>query len=186
MACDRLAVQSSCGRRRTSSQDNRARPRVVQDSRTIFVGNLPDVRDRAGPGTDPDRPTAADAGLAPKQEPRTRRFLIGRLDGHTETSGSARGRMLLDGGTRGCRPAAGTGRPPLDGLTATSDCIDFIGTSSPPGSSAVKTMTIRNVPADLAEALENEKVRRRSSLNRTALALLREALGLSKPGPDIA
>ena len=47
----------------------------------------------------------------------------------------------------------------------------------------MKTMTIRNVPADLAEALENEKVRRRSSLNRTALALLREALGLSKPGP---
>lgn len=47
----------------------------------------------------------------------------------------------------------------------------------------MKTMTIRNVPADLAEALENEKVRRRSSLNRTALALLRETLGLSKPGP---
>ena len=47
----------------------------------------------------------------------------------------------------------------------------------------MKTMTIRNVPAELAEALENEKVRRGSSLNRTALALLREALGLSKPGP---
>ncbi len=47
----------------------------------------------------------------------------------------------------------------------------------------MKTMTIRNIPAELAEALENEKRRRGSSLNRTTLALLREALGLSRAGP---
>ena len=51
------------------------------------------------------------------------------------------------------------------------------------GIGALKTMTIRNIPAELAEALEDEKRRRGSSLNRTALALLREALGLSKAGP---
>ena len=41
----------------------------------------------------------------------------------------------------------------------------------------MKTMPIRNVPAELAEALENEEVRRGSSLDRTAFALLREAPG---------
>lgn len=46
----------------------------------------------------------------------------------------------------------------------------------------MKVMTIRNVSAELQEALENEKRRRGSSLNRTVLALLREALGLSKAG----
>lgn len=46
----------------------------------------------------------------------------------------------------------------------------------------MKVMTIRNVSAELQEALENEKRRRGSSLNRTVLALLREALGLSKTG----
>ncbi len=44
----------------------------------------------------------------------------------------------------------------------------------------MKTMTIRNVSADLAAALEAEKSRRGLSLNRTVLALMREALGLSE------
>ena len=43
----------------------------------------------------------------------------------------------------------------------------------------MKTMTIRGVPPELAAALENEKQRRGTSLNRTVLALMREALGLS-------
>ena len=47
----------------------------------------------------------------------------------------------------------------------------------------MKAITIRNVPADLAESLEREKRRRKASLNRTVLALLSEALGVSKPGP---
>lgn len=47
----------------------------------------------------------------------------------------------------------------------------------------MKTMTIRSVPAELAAALEDEKQRRGTSLNRTVLALMREALGLSQSGP---
>lgn len=43
----------------------------------------------------------------------------------------------------------------------------------------MKTMTIRNVSADLAAALEEEKSRRGLSLNRTVLALMQEALGVS-------
>ena len=43
----------------------------------------------------------------------------------------------------------------------------------------MKTMTVRNVPAELAEALEAEKRRRGLSLNRTVLALMGEALGIS-------
>ena len=43
----------------------------------------------------------------------------------------------------------------------------------------MKTMTIRNVSPELAEALEAEKRRRGLSLNRTVLALMREALGIS-------
>lgn len=43
----------------------------------------------------------------------------------------------------------------------------------------MKTMTIRNVPAELADALEAEKRRRGLSLNRTVLALMKEALGVS-------
>lgn len=43
----------------------------------------------------------------------------------------------------------------------------------------MKTMTVRNVPAELAEALEAEKRRRGLSLNRTVLALMGEALGTS-------
>ena len=40
-------------------------------------------------------------------------------------------------------------------------------------------MTIRNVPADLAAALDAEKRRRGLSLNRTVLSLMQEALGIS-------
>ncbi len=43
----------------------------------------------------------------------------------------------------------------------------------------MKTMTIRNVPAELAQALEKERRKRGTSLNRTVLALLRNALGVS-------
>ena len=44
----------------------------------------------------------------------------------------------------------------------------------------MKTMTIRNVSPGLAEALEEEKSRRGLSLNRTVLALMQEALGVSE------
>ena len=43
----------------------------------------------------------------------------------------------------------------------------------------MKTMTIRSVPPELAEALEAEKRRRGLSLNRTVLSLMQEALGVS-------
>lgn len=43
----------------------------------------------------------------------------------------------------------------------------------------MKTMTIRSVPPELAAALEAEKRRRGLSLNRTALSLMQEALGVS-------
>ncbi len=43
----------------------------------------------------------------------------------------------------------------------------------------MKTMTIRNVSPDLAAALEAEKSRRGLSLNRTVLAVVEEALGVS-------
>lgn len=46
----------------------------------------------------------------------------------------------------------------------------------------MKTMTIRNVPAELASALDAERRRRGLSLNRTALSLMQEALGLSTAG----
>lgn len=42
----------------------------------------------------------------------------------------------------------------------------------------MKTMTIRNVPAELSAALEAEKRRRGLSLNRTVLSLMQEALGV--------
>ena len=42
----------------------------------------------------------------------------------------------------------------------------------------MKTMTIRNVPSNLAHALDQERRRRGLSLNRTVLALLRNALGV--------
>ena len=42
----------------------------------------------------------------------------------------------------------------------------------------MKTMTIRNISTELAQALDKERRRRDISLNRTALALLRNALGV--------
>ena len=47
----------------------------------------------------------------------------------------------------------------------------------------MKAITVRNVPAELAESLEREKRCRGVSLNRTVLSLLSEALGVSGPGP---
>ena len=44
----------------------------------------------------------------------------------------------------------------------------------------MKTMTIRNVPTEVATALEAEKRRRSLSLNRTVLSLIEEALGISE------
>jgi len=43
----------------------------------------------------------------------------------------------------------------------------------------MRTMTIRNVSAELAAALEEEKRRRGLSLNRTVLALIEESLGVN-------
>ena len=40
----------------------------------------------------------------------------------------------------------------------------------------MKTMTVRNVPTEPAQALDQERLRRGLSLNRTVLALLRNAL----------
>ncbi len=42
----------------------------------------------------------------------------------------------------------------------------------------MKNLTIRNVSAKLAQALEEEKRRRATSLNQTVLQLLESALGL--------
>ncbi len=41
----------------------------------------------------------------------------------------------------------------------------------------MKTLTIRNVPDDLSEALQRERSRRGRSLNQTVLDLLRQRLG---------
>ncbi len=45
----------------------------------------------------------------------------------------------------------------------------------------MKAITLRNVPPDLAEALEREKRRRGQSLNRTAIELLKQGLGVGSP-----
>lgn len=45
----------------------------------------------------------------------------------------------------------------------------------------MKTITVRNVPPDVAAALEAERRLRGLSLNRTVLSLMHEALGLSNP-----
>lgn len=45
---------------------------------------------------------------------------------------------------------------------------------------AVKYLTVRNVPPDLARALGREKARRGASLNDTVIELLRRALGLGE------
>jgi len=41
-----------------------------------------------------------------------------------------------------------------------------------------RNLTIRNVPDDLAEALDKEKSRRRVSLNQTVIDLLSQSLGV--------
>ncbi len=41
-----------------------------------------------------------------------------------------------------------------------------------------KNLTIRNVPDEIAEALEKEKSRRRESLNQTVIELLSQGLGV--------
>ena len=42
----------------------------------------------------------------------------------------------------------------------------------------MKNLTIRNVPDDLADALEREKGRRRGSLNQTVIEVLSQGLGV--------
>jgi plasmid stability protein len=44
----------------------------------------------------------------------------------------------------------------------------------------LKYLTVRNLPADLARALEREKARSGASLNQTVIELLRRALGLAE------
>ena len=46
----------------------------------------------------------------------------------------------------------------------------------------MKQLTIRNVPPDLARALDKERRKRNSSLNRTVIELLGKALGLTPKG----
>ena len=46
----------------------------------------------------------------------------------------------------------------------------------------MKTMTLRNVPEELARELEHEKARRGASLNQLAIDLMKEALGLASNG----
>ncbi|MGE4066274.1 MAG: hypothetical protein AB7H88_05820 [Vicinamibacterales bacterium] len=47
----------------------------------------------------------------------------------------------------------------------------------------MKTLTIRNVPRQLADALDRERSRSGESLNQTVLDLLRRALGLGADAP---
>jgi hypothetical protein len=49
------------------------------------------------------------------------------------------------------------------------------------GDPSVRHLTIRNIPTEVAEALEKEKRGAGSSLNQTCIDLLRRALGV--PGP---
>jgi plasmid stability protein len=44
--------------------------------------------------------------------------------------------------------------------------------------SNMKTLTIRNLPPDVSEALEREKRRRGESLNQTVIELLSQGLGV--------
>lgn len=44
-------------------------------------------------------------------------------------------------------------------------------------------LTVRNVPSDLAKALDREKRRRGASLNQTILDLLRQSLGVGTGSP---
>ena len=43
----------------------------------------------------------------------------------------------------------------------------------------MKNMTLRNIPEELSKALEEEKRRRGQSLNKTAIDLMRQSLGLN-------
>ena len=43
----------------------------------------------------------------------------------------------------------------------------------------MKNMTLRNIPEELSKALEEEKRRRGQSLNKTAIDLMRQSLGLT-------
>ena len=43
----------------------------------------------------------------------------------------------------------------------------------------MKNLTIRNLPPEVAKALEREKVRRGVSLNQTVIALLEQGLGVA-------
>ena len=45
----------------------------------------------------------------------------------------------------------------------------------------MKAITLRNVPPDLAAALNREKRRRGQSLNRTVIDLLKQGLGVGEP-----
>jgi len=47
----------------------------------------------------------------------------------------------------------------------------------------MRHLTIRNVPTEVAEALEVERERSRASLNQTVIDLLGRALGVGKGGP---
>ena len=47
----------------------------------------------------------------------------------------------------------------------------------------MKTLTIRNVPERLAQAIDQERKRRDTSLNSTVLDLLGESLGIGAAGP---
>ena len=47
----------------------------------------------------------------------------------------------------------------------------------------MKTLTIRNVPQHLAEAIDQERRRRDTSLNSTVLDLLEASLGIGAAGP---
>lgn len=42
----------------------------------------------------------------------------------------------------------------------------------------MKTMTVRNIPPELDEALQRERARRGQSLNQTVIDLLRQRLGV--------
>lgn len=44
----------------------------------------------------------------------------------------------------------------------------------------MKNLTVRNLPPDVAEALDNEKRRRGSSLNQTVIDLLKQGLGVGE------
>ena len=48
---------------------------------------------------------------------------------------------------------------------------------------AMRHLTVRNVPAELAHALVAEKTRRGESLNKTVIDLLRRSLGLVPDAP---